>query len=117
MTLTLILLPHARVAQLVSTRQQALRLALTARQAMWTTTVMRLRSVWSAVWVGMLERGARRVWTVSQAGTTTTWTLLVTVSVVQPGTALHQGLPAARSVQRVGKTLTLILEQHAWTVR
>ena len=35
----------------------------------------------------------------------------------QPGTTLQQGLPAARSVQRVGMTLTLILRLHAWTVQ
>ena len=55
MTLTLIPQLHARVAQSVSTLPRDLRPASTAQLAMRTMTLMRLRSVWSAVWVGMLE--------------------------------------------------------------
>ena len=59
MTLTPILQLHARTAQPVSTQQQGLRPALTVQLAMQTTTVMRLQSVWSAVWVGMLQQEPR----------------------------------------------------------
>ena len=68
MTLTLILLPHARVAQLVSTQQQGRHLARTAQPDMWTMTVMLLQSAWSALWVDMLEQGARHVEHAAQVG-------------------------------------------------
>ena len=75
MTLTLILRLHARTAQSVSTLQPDLHLALTAQLAMRMMTVMRLQSVWSAVRVDMLERGARRVQLVQLVHTTMISTL------------------------------------------
>ena len=64
MTLTLILLLHARVAVLASSLKRGRHLALIAQLAMRTKTMMRLRSVWCAVRVGMLEREAGFVWNV-----------------------------------------------------
>jgi hypothetical protein len=80
-------------------------------------TVMRLRNVWSAVRVDMLERGARCAMRVLKADTMVTRTPQLPASIALPGTTLRQGLPAVTSVQRVSMTLTLILQLSAWTAQ
>ena len=114
MTLTPILQLHARIAQPVSTQQQGLRPALTVQLAMRTTTMIRSLCVQSAVRVGMLERGARRALCVLVADTTVTLSHRLRACFALPNLTLHQDLPAVTSVQRVGMTLTPILQLCAW---
>ena len=118
MTLTLILLLSVRTAHRASIHhRRACKLVRTAQPDMWTTTVMRLRSAWSAVRVGMLERGARCAMRVLKADTMVTQMPQLPASIALPGTTLHQGLPAVTSVQRVSMTLTPILQLSAWTAQ
>ena len=117
MTLTLILLLFAAYAVRASTRQRARHLAVIARPGMPTRIVILLRNARHVLRASTLQQDQLLVLIVHQARTMTIRTRQQRVKLAPLGTTLHQGLPAARSVQRVSKTLTLILQLHAWTVR